>query len=56
MVNREALGDFYDGLVAQHPVGRLGRPEEIAHAIVFLCENEFMTGSSLLIDGGYTAQ
>ncbi|MDP4087522.1 MAG: SDR family oxidoreductase, partial [Bacillota bacterium] len=56
MVNKEALGEFYDGLVAQHPVGRLGRPEEIAHAIVFLCENEFMTGSSLIIDGGYTAQ
>jgi NAD(P)-dependent dehydrogenase (short-subunit alcohol dehydrogenase family) len=56
MVNKEALGEFYDGLVAQHPVGRLGRPDEIAHAIVFLCENEFMTGSSLLIDGGYTAQ
>jgi NAD(P)-dependent dehydrogenase (short-subunit alcohol dehydrogenase family) len=56
MVNKEALGDFYEGLVAQHPIGRLGRPEEIAHAIVFLCENEFMTGSSLIIDGGYTAQ
>jgi NAD(P)-dependent dehydrogenase (short-subunit alcohol dehydrogenase family) len=56
MVNKEALGEFYDGLVTQHPVGRLGQPEEIAHAIVFLCENEFMTGSSLIIDGGYTAQ
>jgi NAD(P)-dependent dehydrogenase (short-subunit alcohol dehydrogenase family) len=56
MVNKEALGEFYDGLLAQHPVGRLGRPDEIAHAIVFLCENEFMTGSSLIIDGGYTAQ
>jgi len=42
--------------VAQHPVGRLGRPEEIAHAIIFLSENDFMTGSTLLIDGGYTAQ
>jgi len=56
MVNKEALGDFYDGLVARHPIGRLGQPEEIAHGIVFLCENEFVTGSSLLIDGGYTAQ
>ncbi|AZV43183.1 short-chain dehydrogenase [Peribacillus asahii] len=42
--------------MAQHPVGRLGRPEEIAHAIIFLSENDFMTGSTLLIDGGYTAQ
>jgi len=56
MVNKEALGDFYDGLVARHPIGRLGQPEEIAHGIVFLCENEFVTGCSLLIDGGYTAQ
>lgn len=56
MVNKEALGEFYEGLVARHPVGRLGRPDEIAHAMVFLCENEFVTGSSLLIDGGYTAQ
>ncbi|KIL50717.1 short-chain dehydrogenase [Jeotgalibacillus alimentarius] len=56
MVNKEALGDYYDGLVAKHPVGRLGVPEEIAHAIVFLCENEFVTGINLLVDGGYTAQ
>lgn len=56
MVNREALGDYYDGLVAQHPIGRLGVPDDIAHAIVFLCENEFTTGTSLLVDGGYTAQ
>lgn len=56
MVNKEALGEFYDGLVARHPIGRLGRAEEIAHGIVFLCENEFVTGCSLLIDGGYTAQ
>lgn len=55
MVNKEALGDFYDGLVAKHPIGRLGKPEEIAHAIVFLCENEFVTGINLLVDGGYTA-
>lgn len=56
MVNREALGDFYDTLVDRHPVKRLGRSEEIAHAIVFLCENEFVTGINLLVDGGYTAQ
>jgi NAD(P)-dependent dehydrogenase (short-subunit alcohol dehydrogenase family) len=56
MVNKEALGEFYDGLVARHPIGRLGRPEEVAHAIVFLSENDFVTGSALMIDGGYTAQ
>lgn len=56
MVNKEALGDYYDGLVSKHPIGRLGVPDEIAHAIVFLCENEFVTGSNLVIDGGYTAK
>lgn len=57
MVNRDALGpEFYDGLVAKHPIGRLGQPKEVAHAIVFLCENDFVTGTTLMIDGGYTAQ
>ena len=56
MVNKEALGDYYDGLVAKHPIGRLGDPSEIAHAVVFLCENEFVTGLNLVVDGGYTAQ
>lgn len=55
MVNKEALGDYYDTLVVRHPIGRLGKPEEIAHAAVFLCENEFMTGATVLVDGGYTA-
>ncbi|MBM7653887.1 SDR family NAD(P)-dependent oxidoreductase [Neobacillus cucumis] len=56
MVNKEALGDFYDGLVAKHPIGRLGKPEEIAHAVVFLAENDFVTGTTILVDGGYTAK
>lgn len=56
MVNKEALGEFYDGLVAKHPLGRLGRPEEIAHAVVFLAENDFVTGTTVLVDGGYLAQ
>lgn len=54
-VNKEALGDFYEGLVAKHPIGRLGKPEDIAHGMVFLAENEFVTGTILTIDGGYTA-
>ncbi|MFC4410625.1 SDR family NAD(P)-dependent oxidoreductase [Chungangia koreensis] len=56
LVNKEALGDFYDGLVAKHPIGRLGAPEEIAHAVVFLAENDFFTGTTIHVDGGYTAK
>lgn len=41
---------------AKIPLGRLGRPDEIARGVVFVCDpkNEYMTGSSLLIDGGIT--
>jgi len=40
-----------------HPMGRLGRPEEIAHAVLFLCDDnvEFMTGNMLSVDGGWVA-
>ena len=43
--------------VGLHPIGRLGRPEEIAHAIAFLLSDaaSFMAGSTLVVDGGYTA-
>ncbi|MCL2760400.1 MAG: SDR family oxidoreductase [Desulfuromonadales bacterium] len=45
-------------LAALHPLGRLGRSEEVANAVLFLASDEasFITGASLLIDGGYTAQ
>lgn len=56
LVNKENFGDFYDTLVAKHPIGRLGVPSEIAHAFVFLAENDFITGTVIAVDGGYTAQ
>ncbi len=41
-----------------HPIGRLGAPDDIARAIVFLASDDakFMTGSALVVDGGVTAQ
>lgn len=45
-------------LVAAKPMGRVGQPEEIAEAVVFLCSNaaSFITGQAIAIDGGWTVQ
>jgi NAD(P)-dependent dehydrogenase (short-subunit alcohol dehydrogenase family) len=44
--------------IAAHPIGRIGRPEEIADAIVWLCSkrSSFVTGVALPVDGGYVAR
>jgi NAD(P)-dependent dehydrogenase (short-subunit alcohol dehydrogenase family) len=45
-----------DGQAAAVPMGRVGRPEEIANAVLFLAseQSSFMTGAELFIDGGST--
>jgi NAD(P)-dependent dehydrogenase (short-subunit alcohol dehydrogenase family) len=47
-----------EALVAMKPMRRLGRPEEVAEAVVWLCSDaaSFVTGHALAVDGGYVAQ
>jgi NAD(P)-dependent dehydrogenase (short-subunit alcohol dehydrogenase family) len=45
-------------MAAKHPIGRIGKAEEIADAAIWLSSSKssFVTGHSLLVDGGFTAQ
>ena len=57
----KAQGNVEEGkkqLESLHPVGHLGEPDDIGDGVVYLAsdESKFMTGSELVIDGGYTAQ
>jgi len=48
-------GESLDALRARQPMGRLGTPDEIADAILYLVTAEFATGTILTVDGGLTA-
>jgi NAD(P)-dependent dehydrogenase (short-subunit alcohol dehydrogenase family) len=50
-------GESLDALAARQPMGRLGTPDEIAAAVLYVASDvtAFMTGSALVIDGGLTA-
>jgi len=50
--------DAMEEVVSRHPVGRLGQPEEIAEAVVWLSSDaaSFVTGHNMPVDGGYVAQ
>jgi NAD(P)-dependent dehydrogenase (short-subunit alcohol dehydrogenase family) len=45
-------------IIARHPIGRLGQPEEVAETVVWLCSDaaSFVTGHAMVVDGGYVAK
>ena len=60
MITRFTHGDAAanEQLVQTEPVGRLGRPEEIADAVIWLCSDRatFVTGQAIAVDGGFVAR
>ena len=59
-MNRVLMNDpeAYKAFLANIPLGRWGEPDELGPAIVFLCSpaSNFMTGTTLTLDGGWTAR
>ena len=58
-VGQGNMQERLDNLARKTVIGRVGTPEEIAHAIYFLADQEqssFMTGQSMIVDGGATAR
>ena len=47
-----------DGVIGATPMGRIGKPEEVANVILFLASDEasYVTGAQFMVDGGYTTQ
>lgn len=54
----EGIEEFRKNLDALHPIGHVGDPRDVAYGALYLAseESKFVTGSELVIDGGYTAQ
>lgn len=50
--------EIRERIMASHPIGRIGKPEEIASCVLWLCSAEasFVTGQVIAADGGYTTQ
>jgi NAD(P)-dependent dehydrogenase (short-subunit alcohol dehydrogenase family) len=52
------LDAYIQTMSAMHPIGHVGEPDDIAYGVLYLASDEsrFITGTELIIDGGYTAQ
>ena len=46
--------EMYDKLAKTQPIGRMGKPEEVASLALFLCSASFIIGTDYILDGGYT--
>ncbi len=57
LARHASIETIREKLTPGHPIGRLGQPEDIAGAALFVASDDaaFMTGSDLIVDGGYTA-
>jgi NAD(P)-dependent dehydrogenase (short-subunit alcohol dehydrogenase family) len=58
MMIADQLGHLdWDGYLAQVPVGRFGRPDDIAAAVCWLASDDstFVSGTEIIVDGGLTA-
>ena len=57
VIETDMTTDVADQLVAGVPAGRIGRPEEVAHAVSFFCSEgaEYVNGATLAVDGGLAA-
>lgn len=46
--------DFEEHWAALSPAGRVGRPQDVARALLYLVHNPYVTGTTLMVDGGWT--
>jgi NAD(P)-dependent dehydrogenase (short-subunit alcohol dehydrogenase family) len=56
--SEEGVEAFRKQIDSLHPIGHVGEPDDIAYGVLYLAsdESKFVTGTELIIDGGYTAQ
>ena len=52
LLGESATPEFASRMASSTLVGRVGSPDNVAHAVQFLCENDFVTGVCLPVDGG----
>lgn len=56
--NGQTIEEYCADFAELHPIGHLGKPEDVANAYLYLVseESDFVTGTTLMVDGGYTAK